>query len=77
MWAANRDGNAMKRTWTPAFIGMLVIGSYAIGALRDAVSIAVLYRYSIIYPLILLALLILLRVLTQTAPTDSAIAGRS
>ncbi|MBS0420203.1 MAG: MFS transporter [Proteobacteria bacterium] len=53
------------------------IGSYAIGALRDALSIAVLYRYSIIYPLMLLALLILLRALTRNAPAGSAIAGRS
>jgi hypothetical protein len=34
------------------------IGSYAIGALRTSLTITTLYRYSIIYPVLLLALFV-------------------
>lgn len=56
---------------TAAMMVGVGIGSYVIGALREALSITVLYRYSIIYPLIVLGLLVLVQTRSATVPAPA------
>lgn len=57
-----RDVSWIASMLTAAMTVGVGIGSYAIGALHHALSITTLYRYSIIYPVALLMLLIALRI---------------
>ncbi len=71
-----REVSWMASMLTAAMTVGVGIGSYAIGALHHALSITVLYRYSVIYPVAVLMLLIALRIRPQAVPTARAM-GRS
>jgi fucose permease len=53
---------------TAAMMVGVGIGSYVIGALREALSITVLYRHSILYPLVVLGLLVLVQARSAAVP---------
>lgn len=67
-----RDVSWIASMLTAAMTVGVGIGSYAIGALHHALSITALYRYSVIYPVALLALLVALRVRPQAVPAVRA-----
>ena len=68
-----RDVSWIASMLTAAMTVGVGIGSYAIGALHHALSITVLYRYSVIYPLAVLVLLIALHMRPQVVPTGRAL----
>lgn len=68
-----RDVSWIASMLTAAMTVGVGIGSYVIGALHHALSITVLYRYSVVYPLAVLVLLIVFRIRPQAVPTGRAL----
>ena len=70
-----RDVSWIASMLTAAMTVGVGIGSYVIGALHHALSITALYRYSVIYPAALLAVLVVLRIRPQVVPAVNAMGG--